>query len=164
MIKFLQNIMGRPLDKGSVAPSFTLPDQHGKMRSLKDCRGRWVVVFFYPKDDSPLCTQEACSFRDESALFRKRDIEIFGISPDDVTSHSAFAEKHNLNYPLLSDTTLETCEAYGVLLPLKIVNRSTFIIDPRGNIADRLDWVNWFQYGEKVLERMDLLSAKGATP
>lgn len=150
-------LFGSPLKAGMPAPAFSLPDQTGKTRQLADFRGRWLVLFFYPKDDSFACTREACSFRDESELFRQLGAEVLGISTDDTPSHLKFAEKHALSYPLLSDVKLEVSKAYGVLLPGGISNRVTFLIDPQGKVADRLDWVNWFNYGKSVADRLKAL-------
>ena len=123
---------------GTVAPVFSLPDQNGTPRRLAEWRGRWVVLYFYPKDDTPGCTTEACSFRDDISLLTELGAQVVGISVDDTASHKIFAEKHRLPFPLLSDTTAEVAKRYGALsdwLVMKIAKRYTFIVDPAGRIA-----------------------------
>src|SRR5258708_375811 len=95
------------------APEFNLPDQTGKMHKLSDYKGKWVLIYFYPKDDTAGCTKEACSFRDMSLDFKKKDIIILGISKDSIDSHQKFANKYNLNFPILSDESREVINAYG---------------------------------------------------
>src|SRR6185295_9051865 len=123
---------------GNPAPAFTLPDQSGKPVSLGDYRGKWVVLYFYPKDQTPGCTTEACEFRDNVFAFRDAGAVILGVSVDDVEAHKKFAEKHGLPFTLLADDTKATAKQYGVLrnlLGLKIAKRDTFLIDPEGKIA-----------------------------
>ena len=127
---------------GSKAPAFSALDQDGKKISLKDFTGKTVVLFFYPKDMTPGCTTEACSFRDENAQFTKLGAVVLGVSPDDSKSHTKFIEKHSLNFPLLADTDKKICEAYQVWVEKSMygkkymgVERSTFVIGPDGKIA-----------------------------
>src|SRR5215203_5785587 len=119
---------------GSVAPDFTLPSQAGEMVSLKDFSGRKpVVLFFYPKDDTPGCTKEVCAFRDDFEEFGKLGAEVIGISSDSVESHSAFAEKHDLPFALLSDEGGKVTKLYGVPSTLGMFpGRATFVIDELG--------------------------------
>lgn len=125
------------------AQPFTLLDQHSKLHSLADYRGKWVVLYFYPKDDTPGCTTEACSFRDErEAIAEFGNAIILGISTDSVKSHKKFADKYRLTFPLLSDPGHSVIEAYDAWQPKKMfgreflgVLRKTFIIDPTGFIA-----------------------------
>ena len=124
------------------APDFTLIDQDGKSHSLADYRGTWVVLYFYPKDDTPGCTTEACSFRDEYDYIKEQGSVVLGVSKDSVASHKKFAEKYDLHFPLLSDESLKTIEAYGAwgersMYGRKFMGiiRSTYLIDPKGNIA-----------------------------
>ena len=127
-----------PLTVGEPAPAFTLPDQHGESRSLADYRGDWVVLYFYPKDDTPGCTTEACSFRDNINRLIAQDAVVLGVSMDDVASHADFAAKYELPFPLLADPEGEVVERYGALsdfLVVKFAKRQTFIIDPAGKIA-----------------------------
>ena len=119
--------------EGDHAPAFTLPDQHGEPVSLTDLRGRWVVVYFYPKDDTPGCTAESCSFRDAHEDFSDAGADVLGISSDGVDSHLAFATKHGLPFRLLSDVDGEVRKAFGTPKTLGILpGRVTYVIDPEG--------------------------------
>ena len=123
------------LGVGDSLPDFSLEDQDGEMRSPSSVRGRWLVLFFYPKDDTPGCTAEACSFRDNAAVFKNLNAEVWGISGDDGVSHRRFATRHNLEYPLLSDKnnalrrSMNVPKAMG-LLP----GRVTYVVDGEGVI------------------------------
>lgn len=125
------------------APNFNLPDQDGTLHSLKDYAGNWLVVYFYPKDDTPGCTTEACNFRDaRSAIAEFGHAEVVGISKDNVASHKKFADKHTLNFTLLSDPNHEVIEAFGAWQIKKFMGReymgimrNTYIIDPEGKIV-----------------------------
>ena len=126
------------LQEGQSAPAFSLIDQNGKTQSLADYQGRWVVLYFYPKDDTPGCTKEACSFRDDIAHIKARGAQILGVSLDSAESHARFAEKHGLPFPLLADSDAAVTKSYGVygtLGPLRFARRQTFIIDPTGHIV-----------------------------
>jgi peroxiredoxin Q/BCP len=127
---------------GKKAPAFSAPDQTGKITSLADFAGETVILYFYPKDDTPGCTAEACSFRDSHDLLLERGVNVLGVSPDDVKSHAKFAEKFNLPFPLLADEGHKIAEAYGVWVEKSMygrkymgVERSTFVIDGAGKIA-----------------------------
>lgn len=125
---------------GTAAPSFKLQDQKGNWHALSDYRGKWLVLYFYPKDDTPGCTTELCTFRDDVAKLHKAGCEVVGVSLDDVKSHAAFAEKYHAPFPLLSDNTQATAKAYGVLtysdkMQMSYAKRETFLIDPNGKIA-----------------------------
>ncbi len=127
---------------GAPAPAFSLLDQTGKTISLEDLAGRTVIIYFYPKDDTPGCTTEACSFRDSHDLLAKRGATVLGISPDSVASHAKFAAKFQLPFPLLADDGHKVAEAYGVWVEKSMygrkymgVERSTFVIDGTGRIA-----------------------------
>ena len=126
---------------GGKAPAFDLPDEKGNRHTLKDYEGKTVVLYFYPKDDTPGCTTESCEFRDIQADFKKKDAVILGVSPDGPASHQKFSAKFNLNFPLLADEKQELSNAYGVWKLKKFmgkeymgVERSTFIIGPDGNL------------------------------
>jgi peroxiredoxin Q/BCP len=126
------------LNAGEMAPEFSLVDQHGDTRALADYRGEWVVLYFYPKNDTPGCTTEACAFRDDYFMLRERGARVLGVSLDSAESHAAFAEKYGLPFPLLADTEGEVARAYGSLWgiwPLRFAKRHTFIVDPDGRIA-----------------------------
>lgn len=129
------------LEIGSKAPEFTLKDKEGKDVSLSDFLGKKVVVYFYPKDNTPGCTRQACAFSGLYKEFKNKNVEVIGISKDSVSSHQKFAEKHNLDFVLLSDPELDAIKAYGVWQEKKLygkvsmgVVRTTFIIDEAGNI------------------------------
>lgn len=125
------------LTVGSVAPDFILKDQNFKTHTLADYKGQWVVLYFYPKNDTPGCTTEACSFRDDIYQIKALNAQIIGVSLDDSESHEVFAKKYNLPFTLLADTEAEVAKAYGSLLNLGIIEfalRQTFIIDPNGLI------------------------------
>lgn len=126
-----------------VAPNFSLADQNGDLHSLKDYAGKWLVVYFYPKDDTPGCTIEACNFRDaRDAIAELGNASVVGISKDNVMSHKKFADKHKLNFTLLSDPDHTTIEAFGAWQPKKFMNRefmgivrNTYLINPTGTIV-----------------------------
>jgi peroxiredoxin Q/BCP len=123
---------------GALAPDFVLPDQNGKLHQLSEWRGKWVVLYFYPKDDTPGCTEEACTFRDDLAQLSALDAQVVGISVDTTDSHKAFAEKYHLPFPLLADAKAEVATNYGALsdwLVMKVAKRYTFLINPQGKIA-----------------------------
>ncbi|MBQ2755447.1 MAG: thioredoxin-dependent thiol peroxidase [Oscillospiraceae bacterium] len=129
------------LEIGSKAPDFTLKDKDGKDVSLSDFLGRKVILYFYPKDNTPGCTRQACAFAELYSEFQQKGVEVIGVSKDSVASHLKFAEKHGLNFVLLSDPELEAIQAYGVWQEKKLygkvsmgVVRTTFIIDEQGNI------------------------------
>ena len=125
-------------DLGQPAPGFVMQDQYMKTHSLDQYLGKWVVVYFYPKDDTPGCTTEACNFRDDYFKLRAMDAEVLGVSLDSAESHALFAEKYGLPFPLLSDTAGDVAEQYDCLTDwkgMKIAARHTFIVDPGGNIA-----------------------------
>ncbi|HKU70005.1 MAG TPA: peroxiredoxin, partial [Burkholderiales bacterium] len=123
---------------GDAAPAFTLPDQNGKTHSLADFRNKWLVLYFYPKDDTPGCTEQACTFRDDWHKLTGMGAEVVGVSVDDIGSHFAFAKKFSLPFPLLADTSGEVAARYGSIYglgPLKFAKRNTFLVDPQGRIT-----------------------------
>ena len=127
---------------GQLAPDFELPDAAGTTHRLSDYRGRWVVLYFYPRDDTPGCTTQACSFRDHYAELAPRNAVVVGVSTDSVESHRAFAQKYELPFTLLADEHRAANEAYGVWKPRErdgktfmMTERTTFLIDPAGRIA-----------------------------
>ncbi len=140
------------------APVFSLPDQDGVVHTLSQYKGKWVVLYFYPRDDTPGCTKEACNFRDSSQDFKKLGVVILGVSKDSVTSHKKFAEKYHLNFPLLSDESKETIIAYHAWGEKKFmgkvfegVKRTTTLIDPEGNIKKTYENVNPLIHASQVL-------------
>lgn len=125
---------------GAPAPAFELPDQTGTVRRLADYHDRWLVLYFYPRDDTPGCTKQACAFRDDIARLRVAGAQVVGVSVDSVESHAEFAAKHTLPFPLLADTDGKLADAYGALRalgPIRMARRHTFVIDPQGRIAAR---------------------------
>ena len=147
------------LEVGDPAPDFKTADQDGERISLKDLRGRKVVLYFYPKDDTPGCTKEACSFRDGFSKFRKRKIEVLGVSADDEKSHKKFAKKYDLPFRLLADTDKEIVRNYGVwgeksLYGRKFmgINRVTYVIDEKGKIAGVWPKVKPDGHADEILE------------
>ncbi len=143
---------------GQKAPDFNLSDQYGNMHSLSDYKGRWLLIFFYPKDMTPGCTIEASTFRDYYERFRELDCKIIGVSGDTCESHLKFAEKESLPYPLLADTDFEMCKAYDVLEKKQVfgkkadgILRTSFLIDPDGKIVRIYDDVKPADHVEDVL-------------
>ncbi len=123
---------------GQTAPNFNLQDQNGEWHTLDNYKGKWVVLFFYPKDQTPGCTTEACNFRDNIFEFEKLNAQILGVSLDDVESHQAFSEKYSLPYPILADVNKECATEYGVLgkfMMMTIAKRQSFLINPEGSIV-----------------------------
>lgn len=123
---------------GDAAPAFRLQDQNGHWRTPADFHGSWLVMYFYPKDFTPGCTTEVCSFRDDIATLRKAGARVVGVSLDDVASHAEFAAKYHVPFPLLADVDHQAATLYGVIASRKglhYARRSTFLIDPRGRIA-----------------------------
>ena len=126
------------INTGQTAPNFNLQDQNGNWHTLDNYKGKWVVLFFYPKDGTPGCTTEACSFRDNIFEFEKLNAQILGVSLDDVESHQAFSEKYSLPYPILADVNKECATEYGVLgkfMMMTIAKRQSFLINPEGQIV-----------------------------
>ena len=147
---------------GNPAPEFELPDQSGNLHSLEDYRSQWVVLYFYPKDETPGCTTQACEFRDNIFAYRDLNARILGVSLDDVDSHKAFAENHGLPFPILADVGGETSTAYGVktrMFGIAMAKRQTFIISPDGTIAKHYEKVNVASHSSEVLADLETLGA-----
>ncbi len=147
------------LKEGSTAPAFKTKDANGETVSLKDLRGQKVVLYFYPKDDTPGCTKEACSFRDAFSQFKKKGIAVLGVSPDKEASHQKFVAKYKLPFTLLADTDKSIAEAYGVWGEKKFmgrtymgVHRTTFLIDEKGKIKKIFEKVKPEDHANEVLE------------
>lgn len=152
-----------PIAVGKPAPEFELADQHGQLHSLEDYRGQWVVLYFYPKDETPGCTTEACEFRDNVLAFRRINAQILGVSLDDVESHKKFSDNHGLPFPLLADIGGKTADAYGVktkMFGMTIAKRQTFLIDPAGNLAKHYESVKPKTHWSQVLADLEALGAK----
>jgi len=151
---------------GQKAPSFSLPDQDDQLRSLKGYVNQWVLVYFYPKDDTPGCTKEACNMRDARPRFQKDGLAVLGISVDNSASHKKFVNKYGLTFPLLADEKKEVVKKYGVWGKKKFMgreymgtNRISFLIDPKGAVAKVYPKVKPDEHADEVWK--DLQSLKG---
>lgn len=147
------------LKEGDQAPDFAVPDADGNIVRLKDLRGKKVVLYFYPKDDTPGCTKEACSFRDSFAKYKKSGITVLGVSPDSEASHKKFETKYKLPFTLLADKDHSIAEAYGVWGEKKFMGRTymgvlrtTFLIDEKGKIKKVFEKVKPEDHASEVLE------------
>ncbi|HEX7029703.1 MAG TPA: peroxiredoxin [Gammaproteobacteria bacterium] len=152
---------------GNAAPGFRLQDQNGDWQSLEDYRGQWVVLYFYPKDDTPGCTTEACNFRDEIYRYKAMGAAVLGVSLDDVASHQEFAEKYELPFPLLADVDHDAARKYDVLTtfgPIKVAHRETFLIDPKGRIAKHYADVDPDVHAKTVLTDLESLMMQDKKP
>jgi peroxiredoxin Q/BCP len=158
---FRVNVMAAPILKiGEDAPTFTLPDSQGNQVSLNDYKGKWAVLYFYPKDDTPGCTKEACQFRDDFKTLEALGAKVIGISIDDSFSHQKFAEKYNLPFPLLSDASGEVADRYGALnnfLVIKLAKRYTYLINSQGKIAKIYLSVDTSKHSQEIIEDLKKL-------
>ena len=160
-------VAAAPLAVGQPAPEFELPDQVGQLHSLEDYRDQWVVLYFYPKDQTPGCTTEACEFRDNIFAYKKLNSQILGVSLDDIASHQGFAEQYDLPFPLLADSEGIAAKAYGVktrMFGMSVAKRQTFLIDPAGNIAKHYVKVKPNTHSAEVLADLADLGAGTDTP
>ena len=150
------------------APDFSLPDQDGNIKTLADYAGKWLVLYFYPKDNTPGCTTEACNFRDErDAIAELGNAEVVGISKDSVASHKKFVEKHHLNFTLLSDPEHVTAEAYDSWKPKKFMGReymgmerNTFLISPDGMVVKEYRGVDPRKHAAEILADLQAYQAQ----
>jgi peroxiredoxin Q/BCP len=156
--------MSEWIEEGQPAPDFSLQDDHGKTVKLSALRGKPVVLYFYPKDDTPGCTKEACAFRDLKDGFAKRGAHVLGMSPDDVESHGKFRDKFSLNFPLLADLGHQVAERYGAWREKNMygkvsmgVQRSTFVIDGEGKVRKVWKKVNVDGHDQQVLDALAAL-------
>ena len=152
------------VEPGQKAPAFTLPADDGSQVRLSDYAGKPVVLYFYPKDDTPGCTKEACAFRDAHAPLKKAGAVVLGVSADDVTSHGKFRDKYKLNFPLLADTDHKVAEKYGAWREKNMygkismgIQRSTYLIDAAGKVAKVWKRVQVDGHDAKVLEALNEL-------
>jgi peroxiredoxin Q/BCP len=159
------------LKVGNKAPGFCLPDKDDKQICLKDFGGRWVVLYFYPKDQTPGCTKEACEFTERLADFASMNAAVLGVSPDSTESHRKFAAKNKLSIELLSDHGHNVIDAYGAWQPRRVfgkefmgTTRSTFIIDPMGKVAHIWPSVNPWGHANEVKRKLAELSGEEAKP
>lgn len=154
------------LETGTKAPDFSLPDQDGVMHSLSQYRGKKVILYFYPRDNTPGCTKQACGFRDLYPQFTEKGAVVLGVSKDSVASHKKFQEKYQLSFPILSDTELQVIQAYDVWKEKKLygkvsmgVVRTTYLIDENGIISKAFGKVKAAQNSEQMLEELnDIIS------
>jgi peroxiredoxin Q/BCP len=147
---------------GSAAPGFRLQDQNGAWHDLADYRGRWLAIYFYPKDDTPGCTTEACNFRDNIYAFKAIGAAVVGISVDSVDSHREFSEKYKLPFVILADEDGATADAYGLLRDwqlMKIASRQSFLVDPDGIIVKHYAEVDPDTHTQEVLADLEALMA-----
>jgi len=157
-----QSRSGKALQPGDPAPTFELPDQAGRVHRLEDYRGDWLVLFFYPRDDTRDCTTEACEFQRYHDLFLLTNIKLLGISTDPVDRHAAFRHRHDLRFPLLSDRGGRVAHRYGSRLNLgllQLARRHSFIIDPQGRIARIYRNVDARQHAAEVVRELHDLTA-----
>jgi peroxiredoxin Q/BCP len=152
-----------PIKSGIFAPDFELPDETGTLKKLSDFRGKPVVLYFYPKDDTPGCTTEACNFRDDYSDYENADVVILGVSPDSVKSHVKFKKKHGLPFPLLADEDHKVCELYEVWALKKFMGReymgvlrTTYLIDAQGKIVHVFEKVKPSDHSAEVLAALEV--------
>lgn len=150
------------LKLNTSAPTFSLPDQDGKIHTLSDYKGKWIVIYFYPKDDTPGCTKEACGFRDNLKHLTEKGVIVLGVSKDNVKSHKKFVEKFDLNFPLLSDESKETIKTYEAWGPKKLMGREfegilrvTYLINPEGLIHKVYEKVDPVAHAEQIIHDLD---------
>ena len=151
-----------PLESGKAAPNFTLMDENGISRSLSDFKGKPVILYFYPKDDTPGCTKEACNFRDDYSEYNQAGVVILGVSPDSPKSHTKFKEKYNLPFTLLADEDREVCKLYEVWGLKKSMGReyegvfrTTYLIDVNGKILKVFENVKPDGHSQEVLSALN---------
>ncbi len=151
------------LKVGAAAPQFALNDAQGQVHQLADYTGNFVVLYFYPKDDTPGCTKQACEFRDDLAQLEKLGAKVVGISVDNSESHAKFAKKYHLPFPLLADVDGKVAESYGALndfIVFKIAKRYTFLIDPQGKIAKIYTLVDTSKNSQEIIDDLKLIKTK----
>ena len=147
---------------GAQAPGFSLPDQNGRLRTNAEFRGKWLVLYFYPRDDTPGCTEQACTFRDDLHRLTALGAEIVGVSVDDTLSHQVFSKKYSLPFALLADAKGELARRYGSLRDLGLIRfarRNTFLIDPQGKVAKVYLSANTSRNSQEVIADLKRLTA-----
>jgi peroxiredoxin Q/BCP len=149
------------------APHFSLPDQDNVVHSLEEYLGSWILIYFYPKDDTPGCTREACAFRDIADVYKQKNVTVIGISKDSVSSHKKFAEKHRLTFTLLSDESTNIIKAYGAWGEKKFMGRTfdgikriSFLIGPDQTIQKEYLKVDVFNHAKEILNDLEMLTQK----
>jgi thioredoxin-dependent peroxiredoxin len=152
---------------GEPAPDFNLPNTKGDLVSLASLKGNWVVLYFYPRDDSPICTKQACSFRDDLHELEKLGAKVVGVSVDDAESHAEFAKKYNLPFPLLSDKDGLVASKYGALTNLfiiKMAKRYTFLISPAGVLKKSYLSVDTSRHSQQIIDDLIVMQQSKALP
>lgn len=156
-----------PLQPPTKAPDFSLKDQTNQPHTLSQYKGKWVLIYFYPKDDTPGCTTQACGLRDTYDQYTGTGVIVLGISKDSTQSHAKFAQKHNLPFPLLADIDTSVCKSYGIWGPKRFmgkeflgVHRVSFLINPEGAIAKTYDKVNVLSHAQEILKDIKELSSE----
>jgi peroxiredoxin Q/BCP len=148
---------------GDEAPGFALPDQDGRTRNLAEFRGKWLALYFYPRDDTPGCTRQACAYRDDRHKLAALDAEVVGVSVDDVESHLDFAKEYSLPFPLLADAGGAVAARYGSIRNFglfKLARRNTFLIDPQGRVAKVYLSASAAKNSREVLDDLQRLQRK----
>jgi thioredoxin-dependent peroxiredoxin len=168
MVLFVPRLLSRSATpaEGSAAPDFTLLSQEGTPVSLKEYRGKWVVLYFYPKDQTPGCSREAHNFQADQAKYTERNAAVLGVSVDSVASHKKFCAKDGLNFKLLADTDRKVSDSYGSLNNFGVVKfsaRHTFLIDPDGKVAKVYTSVDPEKHSAEVIAELDVLRKAAAT-
>ncbi len=159
----INNSHAETIQIGHEAPEFTLYDQHSNPHTLEAYRGQWVVLYFYPKDDTPGCTKEACEFRDDYRTLTAQNTQILGVSVDTEESHAQFAEKFQLPFPLLADPKGQIAKKYQSLMslgPIKFAKRHTFIIDPKGITRQIYRKVDPASHSDQILDELKKLQSE----
>lgn len=153
----------KTLKRGDVAPDFEFKRPDGRMEKLSDLKGKRIILYFYPKDDTPGCTAQACNLRDEYSVFQKAGIEVIGVSADTDQKHDKFREKYSLPFPLVADVNREVIDAFGVWGEKKFmgkvydgIHRITFVIDEKGKIMHVIDKVKTKAHAEQIKELLNL--------
>jgi peroxiredoxin Q/BCP len=152
---------------GDKAPDFNLPNTKGDLVSLASLKGNWIVLYFYPRDDSPICTKQACSFRDDLHKLEKLGAKVVGVSVDDAESHAEFAKKYNLPFPLLSDKDGLVASKYGALTNLfiiKMAKRYTFLISPDGVLKKSYLSVDTSRHSQQIIDDLIVMQQSKALP
>ena len=160
---YLPLMAGETPQVGEAAPGFKLQDQNGQWHDLAEYRGSWLAVYFYPKDQTPGCTTEACNFRDNIYAFKAIGAEVVGISVDDVESHKKFSDKYKLPFVILADEDHSTATAYGVLRDyklMKIASRQSFLINPEGVIIKHYEEVDPDTHTQQVLNDLETMMSE----
>lgn len=148
---------------GEPAPGFSLADQHGKVRTNDDFCGKWLVLYFYPRDDTPGCTKQACAFRDDMHKMTAFGAEVVGISVDTTASHAEFSKKYSLRFPLLADDKGAVARRYGSICELgffKFARRNTFLIDPQGKVAKTYLSASTSRNSQEIIDDLRKLAGK----